>query len=409
MRTLIITATILVPTVASAGGYLVPNMNPRDLALGGNAVADQTGPEAVFLNTADLSAQDGLSISVAGAVANNRTDWSDPALGKASLSQTATPPTVAIAYGEKLPYDQAWGVGIAFGVPAGGSLIWPDGWAGQEVVRSVRDQIFGFGAGAAFQLLPYFRAGFNYTRYQGTEEVHQALNFLNGTIGDAGIGIAGGGNSIGVSTEVLPPGVPLKIGITYQHKSTLGYTGHAHFSDVPPAYVPTLHDQGISRDFLIPDVVRAGAAYEVQPGLTVMASYQFEHWSDYKSDHFVGDSGFEADVPRNYKNAYQVGAGGEWRNLPFLPQLTARLGVIRNVSDQRGDTLSPSLTDASRWGVSLGVGYDVMPNLRADVGYQHLMFDSVTANGMDNLRGTYQTAVDFVSLGVNWRTDLRGK
>jgi long-subunit fatty acid transport protein len=418
MRTLIITATILVPTVASAGGYLVPNMNPRDLALGGTAVADQIGPEAVSLNTADLSGQEGLSVSVGGAITNNRTDWSDPTLGpmgSAKTSQTATPPAVAVSYGEKLPFDQAWGIGVAFGTPGGGSLVWSqdghDGhpWAGQEVVRSVKTQVFGIGVGAAFQLLPYFRAGLNYTRYQGDEEIHQALNFLNGTLGDAGLGLSGGGNTIGVSTEILAPWIPLKIGVSYVHSSTLSFSGHAHFSDVPPAYVPSLHDQTVHHDFLMPDVVQAGASYQILPGLTVMGSYQFEHWSAYKNDHFIGDGGFDAIVQRDYRNAYQVGGGGEWRNLPFLPQLTARVGVIRNVSDQRTDTIDPSLTDASRWGLSVGVGYDIMPSLRADVGYQHLIFDSVTANGMDNLHGTYTTAVDFVSLGVNWRTDLRGK
>jgi long-subunit fatty acid transport protein len=406
MRTLILTATILVPTAASAGGYLVPSMNPRDLALGGVAVADQTGPEATFLNTADLSSQEGLGIGVAGALASNRTDWSDPGLGQSSLSQSSTPPALAISYGEKLPFDQAWGIGVGFGVPGGGSVIWKDNWPGQETVRSVKTQVFGFGAGAAFQLLPYFRFGVNYVRYQATEEIHQALNYLD-RIGDAGIGLSGGGNSIGVATEILPPKVPLKIGITYQHSSTIGFTGHAHFTDVPPAFQPMLHDQPISEDFLMPDLVRAGVAFEATPGLRLMASYSFEHWSQYQSDHFVGDGGFNAVVPRNYNNVHTVGVAGEWVHMPFLRQLTARAGVTRNVgSDQPTDTVGPSLTDGSRWTLSIGAGYDILPRLRVDVGFEHQLLDSVTATGMDALPGTYKTSVDFVSVGINWRMDL---
>lgn len=410
MRTLIITATILVPTAASAGGYLVPSMNPRDLALGGVAVADQTGPEATFLNTADLSSQEGLGIGVSGAFANNRTDWSAAGLS-ASVNESGTPPTAAVSYGEKLPFDQAWGVGIAFGVPGGGPLKWktPSGspdWAGQEVVRSVNLQVFGIGVGAAFQLLPYFRFGLNYTRYQASEEIHQAINYLD-RIGDAGIGLSGGGNSIGVATEIVPPKVPLKIGITYQHSSTIGFTGHAHFTDVPPAFQPMLHDQPVNEDLLMPDVVRAGVAFEAMPGLRVMGSYSFEHWSQYKTDHFVGDGGFNAEVARNYNNVHTVGVAGEWIHMPFLPQLTARVGVTRNVgSDQPTDTVSPSLTDGSRWTLSIGAGYDILPRLRLDVGFEHEMLDSVTASGMDAFPGTYKTAIDFVSVGINWRMDL---
>jgi len=392
MRTLIITATILVPAAASAGGYLVPSMNPRDLALGGVAVADQNGPEATFLNTADLSSQEGIAIGVAGGVANNRTDWSASTLGSASLSQNSTPPSVAVSYGEKLPFDQAWGVGIGFGVPGGGTLVWPDNWPGQEVVRSVKTQ--------------YFRFGVNYTRYQATEEIHQALNYLD-HVGDAGLGLSGGGNSIGVSTEIVPPQVPLKIGITYQHSSTIGLTGHVHFTDVPPAFQPMLHDQPISDDFVMPDLVKAGLAYEAIPGLRVMAAYSFENWSQYRSDHFVGDGGFVADVPRRYSDVHTMGVAGEWRQPAFLRNLTLRAGVTRDLSSgPPTDTLAPSLTDASRWTLSVGAGYEILPGLRADVGFQHQLLDSVTASGMDALAGTYKTAIDFLSVGVNWRMAL---
>ncbi|HEX3759223.1 MAG TPA: outer membrane protein transport protein [Kofleriaceae bacterium] len=412
MRKLIITATILVPTAAFAGGYLIPSMNPRDLALAGNAVADEAGPEATFLNTADLASQEGLAIGVAGApIARNHTDWSDPTLGNATASNNSTVPTLAVSYGEKLPFDQAWGIGLSFGVPAGGNLPWQDSagqpnWAGQEAIRSVNTQVFGFGGGAAFQLLPYFRFGVNYIRYQATEELHQALNYLD-HVGDAGIGLAGGGNSIGVSTEILPPMLPLRIGITYQHGSTIGFTGHVHFTDVPPAFQPMLHDQPISEDFLIPDTVAAGAAYEIQPGLKIMGSYSFEHWKDYKNDKFVGDGGFSTTVTRNYNNAHNVGVAGEWHHTPFVPQLSLRAGVARGFSDQPTDTVSPSLTDGSRWSLSVGAGYDLMPNLRLDAGFEHVLFDSVTATGMDAFPGTYKTSLDFLSVGVTWRTQLR--
>jgi len=66
----------------------------------------------------------------------------------------------------------------------------------------------------------------------------------------------------------------------------------------------------------------------------------------------------------------------------------------------------PSLTDASRWTLSVGAGYDIMPRLRLDVGFEHQLLDSVTATGMDAFPGTYKTAIDFLSVGINWRMDL---
>lgn len=405
MRTLIITVAILVPAAASAGGYLIPSSDPRTLALAQSSVADEHDASAVSLNTAALAGQEGLAIAAAGEMLNNRTEWSDPTLGTASLSETSTPPALAIAYGAKLANDQAWGVGVGFGAPAGGLLKWPTGWAGQEAIQSVNQQVLAFQAGAAFQLLPFLKIGASYIRFQATEELHQSLNYLD-HFGDAGLALSGGGDSFGVAAEFHVPNLPLSFGINYTHASDIGLSGHVHFTNVPPAFETTLHDQDVTETLLIPDVVFAGAAYEVMPNLKIMAAYSFEHWSDYQSDKFVGSEGFTATVTRNYKDSQVIRLGGEWKKLPFLPQLTLRAGILRSISDQPTDTLSPSLTDASVWAPSIGAGFNILPNLRVDVGYEHAFFDTVTATGMDAFPGSYKTSVDLVSLGVNWRTDL---
>jgi long-subunit fatty acid transport protein len=403
MRTLIIAATILVPAAASAGGYLIPNENARDLALAQAAVADQSGAEAIFLNTAALAGQEGFNLSASGEVLINRTDWSYPVLGSASLNPKAsTPPTAAISYGARLANGMAWGAGLGFGVPAGGVLNWPDGWAGQEAIQSVNLLVFAMGAGVAFQPLPYLKLGASYLRFQATEELHQSINYLD-HYGDAALAVSGGGNGFGVAAEIKVPNVPLSFGITYNHSTDLALSGDAHFTAVPAAFQTLLHDQGVSETRRIPNVLFVGAAYEVTSNLTVMAAYNFERWSIYKNDTFEGDDGFTVSVPRNYNNAYVMRLGGEWQKLPFLTALTARAGVLRSMSPQPTDTLSPSLTDGNSWAVSVGAGYNVTNGLRIDLGYQHAFFDDVTATGAEAFPGTYKTQVDLLSLGVNWR------
>jgi len=409
MRTLIITATILAPAAATAGGYLIPSSDPRALAVAQAGVADESGASAVSLNTAALAGQDGLDIAVAGELLNNRTEWSDPAVGTASLSATSMPPSVAISYGSKLAPDHAWGVGVGFGTPAGGLLNWPAGWAGKESIQSVDQKVFAIGAGAAMQVLPFLKLGASYIRFQATEELHQSLNYLDHVV-DAGLAMSGGADSFGVAAEVRVPNVPLSLGFTYSHAANIGLSGHAHFTQLPPEFQTALHDQDVTENLLIPDVVFAGAAYEVMPHVTIMAAYSFEHWSDYKADTFVGSDGFQVSVQRNYNNSHVIRLGGEWKRLPFLPQLTLRAGILRSISDQPTDTLSPSLTDASVWAPSIGAAFHVKSNLSVDVAYQHAFFDTVTANPMSDIfQGSYKTNVDTVSLGIKWRMgDRRG-
>src|SRR5215510_1300402 len=246
MRTLIITATILAPAAASAGGYLIPNSDPRALAVAQAAVANETGASAVTLNTAALAGQEGLDIAIAGEILNNRTEWSDPNLGSASLSEVTMPPALAISYGAKLPHDQAWGIGIGFGVPGGGALKWPTGWPGQETITTVDQRLLAFQVGGAFQLLPSVKIGASYIRFQGTEEFHNSLYFLD-HYGDAGLALAGGGDSFGVAAEFHVPKIPLSFGATYTHSSELSLSGHVHLTNVPPAFQTTLHDQDFTK------------------------------------------------------------------------------------------------------------------------------------------------------------------
>jgi long-chain fatty acid transport protein len=406
MRKLIIAASILAPAAAHAGGYNIPLENARTLGLSQADLADQTGAEAGGINPAALAGQIGLDVSGSFELLSNRTDWSDPTLGSASLlSHLSTPIDGAISFGDVLPNEMMWGVGIDFHNPAGGALNWPSGWPGQEFIKSVDQKVYQMTVGAGFQPIPYLSLGAAYVRYQGTEELHQEINFVD-HFGDAGLAMSGGSNTFLLSAQGKIPTIPLQLAISFKYKATATINGNAHFTDVPPAFTTTLQDQSVTEQLALPSELHAGASYEVYPDLTVMATFTEEFWSIYHSDTFVGSTGFTVVVPRDYNDAQVYRIGGEWAHVPFLPPLTLRLGGLRSISSQPTATVSPSLTDGDSWAVSVGAGFDIIPDLRIDLGYQHAWFDSVTASGIETLPGTYKTQVDLVSLGLNWRFDL---
>ena len=73
MRKLLL-ALLLVPAVASAGGYSVPNVVSRDLAMSDSLVADQTGAGAVYRNPAALSRLSGLDLTLNVSMLGNGVD-----------------------------------------------------------------------------------------------------------------------------------------------------------------------------------------------------------------------------------------------------------------------------------------------------------------------------------------------
>jgi len=405
MRKLILATSLLVPATSFAGGYVIPNANARDLGLSSAATADQNGPEALFLNPSELAGLDGLGISASGSLLLNRTTWSDPENGSASLvPQYNAPPSAVLSFGAHLNHDMAIGIGAGVDVPAGGALVWPNGWQGQEYIQSVKQQVFRIGAGVGFQPLPFVKIGATFLRYQATEELHQSLNYLDHE-GDGQLGMSAGASSFGLGLAIHVPTVPLSLGVNYTHSGTLHLEGDAHFTNVPPSFTPLIHDQAVTEELHIPNVLQVGAAYAIVPNVSVMAAYSWERWSEYKEDLFVGADGFSVKVPRDYNNAHVYRAALEWK-LGGLPALTTRFGALRSISSQPKDTVSPSLTDGNSTAVSIGAGFNIVPTFRVDFGYQHAWFDTVKATGTEAFRGSYDTHVDLFSLGIVWQTDL---
>jgi long-subunit fatty acid transport protein len=405
MRKLILAASIAAPAVAQAGGYNIPDENARTLGLSQADLADQTGAETVLVNPAALAGQIGLDVSASLEWLDNRTTWSDPSLGSAKLLSNAnTPPNAAVSFGDVLPNTMKWGAGVGFDLPAGGSLHWPDGWPGEQYVQTVDQKIYQLTAGAGFQPIPYLSLGAAYVRYQATEQLVQGINFVD-HYGTANLGMSGGSNSVLLSANGRLPWIPLKLAASFKYKGSTEISGKAHFTDVPPEFTTLLQDQNVNEQLAIPTEFHLGAAYEVIPNLDVMFTFTDELWSTYHSDTFIGSTGFTVTVPRDYNDAQVYRLAGEWAHVPFLPALTLRLGGLRSVSSQPTTTLSPSLTDGDSWAVSVGAGYDVLPTLRIDLGYQHAFFDTISATGLETLPGTYKTQVDLLSLGVNWRFD----
>ena len=401
MKTLVATL-LLVPATALAGAYAIPTQSPRDLALSQSAVAEQNGPEAVMGNLGALAGQEGFSATAAIELIANKTDWSDPSLGSASTVYHPTyPPTAALAWGGKFSGGMAYGLGAGMRVSGGGSLFWPDNWAGSTRIQNVDQRFFEARFGGGLEVAKGLKLGAALVFYRITETLSQQVK-LGGSTGSAEVGLSGNGWSFAASGEWQLPGIPVKIGVDYRNQGNLTLDGSAHFTDILPPYQTLLQDQNATQKTTVPTEFYVGASWAIQPGLHLMGAYSFEKWSVYKEDTFIGDEGFTVTVPRNYNNAWVYRVGLEEDRPTWAPQLALRIGVQRSISDQPSDTLSPSLSDASSWGFSAGAGWQISKSFRVDGAYMLALLDKVTASG-DAFPGSYTTTVHFLTIGLTWR------
>ena len=279
MRTLIALIAILLPGAALAGGYAVPNTNPRDDAMSGANVANEVGPEAAAANMSAIAGREGLAISASGTILYLRSTWTDTAgiYGGASATtvpKAAFPPNLNITYGGKMGNGMGWGLGLALQAPGGGLVSWPTHWAGETAIQDVNRQIISLDVGGAFQPIESLKIGLSGVYYTATEDLFQILDFV-GAKGGARLSAKGSGLGWSGSAEFTPSkDLPLRFGFAYRHQALLELEGNAHFEGIPPAFVTAkpnapLIDQGVKHNLMFPNVLNLGVSYDPMANLTV--------------------------------------------------------------------------------------------------------------------------------------------
>lgn len=397
-------AACLIPAAAFAGGYLVPNVNPRDLGMAGSAVAAQNTAVAVYVNPAALAGQDGLSLSVNGSLINFSSTWTDTTgqFNNSPVSMTpkaAFPPGLFASYGMKVA-DIPIGFGAGLNVPAGGEVFWPGSWPGRFYVTTVDRRVYGMYLTGGIQPIKQVKIGGGLIYYRTSEHLTQAINFLGYESG-AELGTAGGKVSYDVSAEITPlDSIPLTFGIDYKHKADQTLTGHAHFDNVPAPLRPQSLDQPVSHELTIPNLLNIGASFMVLPQLRVTAAYTFDRYIVYRQDVFAGTLGTNVIVPRNYHNGYTLRLGGEF---DVFTGLTVRAGVLRDIAPTDTNYLNPSIPDANSTAFSLGATYNVTPALAVNAAFFYDKQDDTTTTGPDTFQGQYSTHAAIYSLGITYR------
>jgi long-chain fatty acid transport protein len=403
MSRLLVLVVAAVPVLARAGGYLVPNLNPRDLGMGSAATAAQDSAAAVYANSASLSRlADGLHLSLADCFIDYNSSYRDPAgvQPNAGLRDNFVwPPALYAAYAGAVKGHRVGG-GIGFTLPAGGNVYWPSGWAGRFEIVSVDRKVYAWYATVGVEVVPeILRIGGGFVYYRTTEKLVQGANFVTSE-GTTTVGTVGSAPSFDVSADVTPlRGVPLRFGLDYKHQAIQTLHGDVHFSSPPIQFGPLALDQKVDHELPFPNVLQIGASYRPIPPLLLAFTFTFERWVVYKEDLFVGSLGTTLTVPRDWHNGQVYRAGAEY---DVTPKLTLRVGGLRGLSPTRSDTNSATVPDSNVWGVAGGASYKVTPVLAFHAGYAYDNLTPITSTGNRVFPATYESSAHLASLGVTW-------
>lgn len=387
---------LLLPAQVLAAGFAVSEQSPVAGATGGAGVARASDNAAGWYCPAALA--DGSGWRLAAGLLLAFPVITTEALDGSWEEQTAasppsTPPHLYLSYAQG-----PWMAGLAFNVPFGSTVQWPETWTGR--FETVSSQL------AAYRLAPFFGWRLGQVRVAAgvhvdiTQlQVNKRLDFVDREgqvkLDLSGVGVGG---HISVYLQLLET---LSLAATYKSRTLLTLKGTASFDDVPAPMRGKAHDQTATAGYTLPDLIMVGAEYTPHPRVSVVLDLGVTVWSVYEALDIDFQDEATADIHQDtsWETQVSVRAGAEARALSWLK---LRGGIFYDPTPIPEETLAPNSPDSDRLGFSAGLGFSLPLGFSIDLFYTHVLMLGQPSTNHENLHARYGGNLHLAGLGLSW-------
>ncbi len=429
---------------ARAGGFYVPEIGPRSVAMGGAMVTQDSDASTIFHNPAGLLGLAGdPQVQVAGAVflpdvSYFRRPVIDPGTGDTitfgrvgNENRMAFVPYLGAAMGSGVPGLE---LGFAVYAPFGATIEYPVDGAQRQIVTGIALRTIYVSPAAAYQLPGGLRVGLSlsYVYADLTLDQANALPYVTGDpeeYPDPEMGIEGRthvegrdaasfGATLGVQWS--DPARRFSLGASVMTPTRLSFSGDATITN---ANIGELVDESgqveqgagqrsdaVTMEIPLPLIARAGVAWRPAPHTSIGLDVNFQRWStfealtvDFQAEPELlptpGAYLYDVTIENQWKDTWSVRLGLE--TAPFDPKrlpLTMRAGVLYDqspIDDRHFGLLTP---DSDKLGVGGGLAWTFALSGRqvdVDVSYLHLFLSERNiAPGADGSPGSDGTVLN---------------
>ncbi len=395
-------------STALASGYQLNEQGAKATAMGGAFVARAWDPSAIFFNPAGLSYVKGFNVMLGGTLILPSTTFTGPYPNNTEWkmnSLTFFPPNAYITYN----LDNGLAAGIGVYTPEGLGTDWPRTWVGKFIITKINLQSININPTVSYSYEDFISVGVGFDYALGSVLLEKYNNTpFSDSLGNPitpFVHMEGNAKGTGFNFGVmLKPTQNLSLGFSYRSKITFKTdNGTATFSNAG-ALAGQLPGGAISTSLPFPETWFAGIAYKGE-NYSIEADYQYVGWSAYnKLDiNFAQQTPLQqnSSIIGDYSNSYIVRAGGECM---LNDMWTLRAGVFYDKNPVPSAYDVPTLPDADRLGINVGVGVNVTNNIAIDASYMFLPFKQRTiTNSAFGFNGTYNTTANLIGIDLSYK------
>ncbi|MGE5499927.1 MAG: OmpP1/FadL family transporter [Syntrophothermus sp.] len=406
---------------AFASGFQINEHNARVTAMGGAFVGLANNASAIYYNPAGITQLNGTYISLGTTIISPSSTFTGP-VGPLSTesklkSQIFTP--------SNFYFSQSLGsglyVGLGFNDPFGLGTTWEDNWVGRYRATETEIQTFNFSPVVAYKVSDQLSVSAGLTVSYANVLIGRMLETTIAP--DAKLELKGNNTAIGYTAGILyKPTENLGFGAAFHSQIKYDMKGDATTTLDPttPASIakfltPNLPKGSITAPLTTPMVITVGGSYKASSDLTLVADFEYTGWSSYDKltvtfKDFPTSAGSVSESVRDYQNVYIIRGGAEYM---FNESLALRGGLFYDKNPVKDERLDPTLPDADRIGLNIGLGYSVTKDLSIDLSYMFLKFSERTISTSEELvsvgkkvayplNGTYKSSAHLFGVNFNY-------
>lgn len=419
--------TTLSLTVAMASSQLFASgfaLNEQDVAGMGTGFAGRSSSadnaSTVYGNPAGMARLEGQQITGGVAAIDASTDIKNASGRSFGSNKGDMVPFTAVPFGfytNKL--NDQWAVGVGVYAPFGLVTDYERGFQGRSFGSYSKVSVITLQPTVSYAFNDRVSIGFGPTinRISGKLESELALS-TNPAVPNTNVTIKGDDTAVGFNVGVLVQATDTtRVGLTYHSKVSYKLEGHTEVS-APTPTAPLLasgrYDASLSID--TPESYDLSVTQDLSDAWKLYAGSTWTRWSRLK-DITVENQGVTRagglvapqivgtiSEPQNWHDTWAYALGTSYQ---VTKQVVLRTGLTFDQSPTNNTDRSPRIPTGDRTIFSVGLGYEVMPNMIVDVAYSYLKEEPVKVNKVNALGSSYsakyENSANGFGLGVTYK------
>ena len=406
-------ALLALAVAASGSGFRNPPQDAQALGRPAGKIAIVENATAVEHNPANLTRLEGVEVEVGATFIYAESEF-DSALGFSETTDNNLKMLPALYFGLPLGEDGRFAAGFGISVPFGQSTEWSESGSMRYIAPFLAQlSVVNVNPSFAAKLGDKVSVGVGLDFYSSSFGMQQAYPWsavVGAPVGDgeaeiesAGEGLGG---NIGATWEITKS---QRLAATYRSAVTVDYNGEFRVDNIPVEQVPAelsfiRSHSSFDTEIEFPAIAALGYAFKISESLWLEADVEWIEFSTY--DTLELDAGRNAPllpqtvIPQDWDDCWTYGLGAD---RSVTKQVTVRAGYMFIESPIPDETLAPTLPDADRHVLSLGVGY-TRGDHQFNVGYAYSIFDDrdVDVNVNPAYVGSYDLSSQLLNLSYTY-------